>query len=71
MSSNGESEVGARAGERVGRMMNGTSLALGSIAGAFGDDRSVVAETCVHNELMEVGGFFFKVTEGFGNEVLG
>ena len=33
MGSNGVSEVGAGAGERVGGMVNGTSLALGSIAG--------------------------------------
>ena len=32
MGGNGVSEVGAGAGERVGWMMNGPSLALGSIA---------------------------------------
>ena len=32
MGSDGISEVGEGAGERVGRMMNGTSLTLGSIA---------------------------------------
>ena len=46
-------------------MVNGTSLASGSIAGPGdgGGDRSVVAETSVHNELVEVGGFL-KVTGG-------
>ena len=33
MGSNGVSEVDAGAGEKVGRMVNGTSLASGSIAG--------------------------------------
>ena len=33
MGSNGVSEVGAGAGERVGGMVNGTCLASGSIAG--------------------------------------
>ena len=33
MGSNGENEVGAGAGERVDGMVNGTSLASGSIAG--------------------------------------
>ena len=47
-------------------MVNRTSLALGSIAGSgiCGSGRSMGAETCIHNELAEVGGFFFKVTEG-------
>ena len=65
MGSNGASEVGAGAGERVGRMVNGTSLPSGSIAGpgAYGGGRPVGAETCVHNGLAEVGEFF-KVTEG-------
>ena len=60
MASNGVSEVGAGAGERVVRMVNGTSLASGSIAGpgGGGGGRSVGAETSVHNELAEVGGFF-------------
>ena len=41
MGSNGVSEVGAGAGERVGRMVNGTNLASGSIAelGAYGGGR--------------------------------
>ena len=39
MGSNGVNEVSAGAGERVGRMVNGTRLASGSIArlGACGD----------------------------------
>ena len=46
-------------------MMKGTSLASGSIAGLGASEggRSVGAETSVHNELAEVGGFL-KVTEG-------
>ena len=61
MNSNGVSEIG----ERVGRMVNWTSLALGSIAGlgVCGGGRPVGAEASVHNELVEVGGFL-KVTEG-------
>ena len=59
MISDGIRDVSAGAGERVGRMMNGTSLASRSIAGsgACGGDRSVGEETCVNNELAEVGGF--------------
>ena len=47
------------AGERVGGMVNGTGLTLGSIAvsGASGDSRSVGSETRDNNELAEVGGF--------------
>ena len=65
MGSDGVSEVGAGAGERVGRMVNWTSLAAGSIEGpvAYGGVRPMGAETCVHSELAEVGGFL-KVTEG-------
>ena len=65
MGNNGVSEVGVGAGERVDGMVNGTSFALGSIArpGACEGGRPVGAETCVHNELAEVGGFL-KVTEG-------
>ena len=69
MSSDGVSEVSARAGG----MVNGTSLASRSIAGsgACGNGSSVGAETCVKNELMEVVGFR-KVTEGwFGKKVQG
>ena len=51
MGSNGVSEVGAGAGERVGGMVNGTNLVLGSTAG-----HEQVG--CVHNELVEVGEFF-------------
>ena len=45
--------------------MNGTSLTSGSIAGpgVCGGGRPVGAETHVHNELAEVGGFR-KMTEG-------
>ena len=41
-------------------MVNGTSLASGSIVGlgACGSGRSVGAKTCVHNELVETGEFF-------------
>ena len=58
-SNNGLSEVGTGAGERVGGMVNRTNLASGSIAGpgAGGCGRSVGAETSVHKELAEVGGF--------------
>ena len=43
MGSDGVSEVGAGDGERVGRMVNGTDLTSGSIAGpgACGSGRSV------------------------------
>ena len=60
MGSDGVSEIGAVAGERAGRMVNGTSLALGSVAGlgAGGACRSVEEETGVQNELAEVGIFF-------------
>ena len=65
MGSNGASKVGAGAGERVCGMVNGTGLASGSIAGpeACGVGRPVGVETCVYNELTEVGGLL-KVTEG-------
>ena len=65
MGSNWVSEVSAGTGERVGGMVNGTSLASGSIAGlgASGGGRSVGAETSIHNEFAEVAGFL-KVTEG-------
>ena len=73
MGSDGVSEVGAGAGEILGRMKNGTSLASGSIAGpgACWGGRSVGAETSVHNELVEVGGFFESDRGGVGKEVLG
>ena len=60
MGSDGVSEVGTGAGGRLGRMVNGTSHALRSVAGlgACGGGRSMEAETCVHNELAEVGGFY-------------
>ena len=61
MGSDGVSDIGAGAGERVGGMVNGTSLASGSIArpGACWGGKSVMVESCVHNELVEVGFFFF------------
>ena len=51
------SEISTGAGERIGRMVNGTSLASGSIAGpgACGGGRSMRAETHVNSELAEVG----------------
>ena len=51
-------------------MVNGTSLPSGSIArpGAYGT-WSVGAETCVHNELAEVGGFFESDRERFDEDV--
>ena len=60
MGSDGVSEIGAGAGERVGGTVNGTSLASEPIAGlgAGGGGRSVGTETSVHNELAEVGRFF-------------
>ena len=54
MGSDEVSEVGAGAGERVGRMVNETNLASGSMQGR----EPMGAETCVHNELVEVRGFF-------------
>ena len=73
MGSDGVSEVGAGAGGRVGRMVNGTRLASGFITGsrAGGGDRSVGAETSVHNVLVEVGWFFESDKGWFGKEVLG
>ena len=54
MGSDGVSEVSAGAGERVGRMVNGTSFTSGSIAGpgACRGSRPVGAETHVKNELV-------------------
>ena len=59
MGSNGVSEVSAVADERVGAMVNGTSLTCGSIAGlgACGDYSLVGVKTHVNNELAEVGEF--------------
>ena len=53
MASDGISKIGAGAGERVGGMVNGTSLAA---PGAGGGCRSVEEETSFHNELADVGG---------------
>ena len=65
MGSDGVIGVSAEAGERVGGMVNGTGFTLRSIARsrACGGGRSVGTETCIDNELVEVGGFW-KVTEG-------
>ena len=51
MCSYGASEVSAGAGERVDGMVNGISLAPGSIAGSgtSGGGRIMEAETSVHN----------------------
>ena len=51
MSSDGISEVSAGASERVGGIVNGTSAVSGLLYGW----ESVGAETCVNNELAEVG----------------
>ena len=53
MGSDGVSEVRAGAGERVGGMVNGQVLHRGLLQG----QEPVGIETCVHNELAEVGGF--------------
>ena len=60
MVSNTVSEVS----EGVGRMVNRTSLTSGLLQGwePVGGGRPIEAETHVHNELVEVGGFR-KVTE--------
>ena len=60
MVDDGVNEVGAGAGERVCGMVNGTSLASGSIAGpgASVGGRSVGVRTSIHNEFAEVGVFF-------------
>ena len=64
------SDVSARAGEEVCRMVNGTDLTSGPIEkpGACGGGGCVGAETHINNELVEVVSFR-KVT-GFGKEVL-
>ena len=56
MGSNGVREVSAGAGERVGRMVNETSLTSGSTTGleACGGCRPMGAETCVNNDLASV-----------------
>ena len=66
--SNGISEVGAGVCERIGGMVNGTSLALGSFAGpgACWGGRPVGVETYVHNELVKVGVFFFFYSDRGG-----
>ena len=73
MGSDGLSEIGTGAGERVGRMVNGTSLPSGSIAGpgTSRGSRSVGVEISVHNELAEVGGFSECDRGRFGKKVLG
>ena len=73
MSSDGVSQVGAGAGERVGEMVNGTNLASGTIAGlgTCGSGRYVGAGTRVFNELAEVGEFSEGDRGGFGKEVHG
>ena len=59
MCSYGVSEASKGTGERVGRMMNGTSFALGSVARlrASGGGRTMGAETSVNNGFAEVGVF--------------
>ena len=60
MGGDGASDVNAGAGKQVRRMVNGTGFTLGSIArlGACEDGSSMGAETCIDNEMAEVGGVF-------------
>ena len=65
MGGDGVSDIGMRAGERVGGVVNGAGLTSGSIArsGASGGGTTVGTETGVDNELAKVRGFL-KVTDG-------
>ena len=69
MGTNRVRKVGVGAGETVGRI--GQVLHSGLLQDQE-HGRPMGAETSVHNELAEVGGFF-KVTEGggVGKEILG
>ena len=67
------SEFCIGAGERVGRMVNGTSLAPGSVAGSETSrgGSTVVVETCVNNKLAEVRKFAENDRGRFGEVALG
>ena len=73
MGGNGVSDISMRAGEGVGRVMNGAGLTSGSIArsGASGGGSTVGMETLVDNELAKVRGFLEGERRGFGKKVLG
>ena len=71
MCSYGGNEVSTETGERVGRMVNGTSLALGLLQGWELTGRTMGAETSVNNELTEVGRFLESTRGRFGEEILG
>ena len=73
MGGNGVSGISARAGEGVGRVVNGAGLTSGSIArsGASGGGSTVGTETGVDNELAKVRGFSEGDRQGFGEKVLG
>ena len=72
MGSDRVSEVSAGGREKVGGMVNVTSLTSGSITGpgACEDGRPVEVETRIQNELTEFGGFLEGDRGGFGKEVL-
>ena len=63
MGGDGVSDIGAGAGEGVGRVVNGAGLTSGYIArsGASGGASTVGIETRVDNELAKVRGFGKKV----------
>ena len=73
MGGNGVSDISARAGEGVGRVVNGAGLTSGSIArtGASGGGSTMGTETDVDNELAKVRGFSEGDRRGFGRKVLG
>ena len=72
MSGDGVSDVSTGAGKGVGEMVNETDLTPWSIAwsGACGGGSSVGAETCIDNELAEVGRFSKGDRGEFGKKVL-
>ena len=73
MGGNGVSDIGTRAGEGLGGVVNGAHLTSGSIArsGASGGGSTVGTETCVDNELAKVRGFSESDRWGFSKKVLG
>ena len=73
MGVNGVSDIGTRAGEGVGGVMNGACLTSGSIArlGASGGGSTVGMETGVDNDLAKVTGFAEGDRRGFSKKVLG
>ena len=73
MGGNGVSDIGTRAAEGVGGVVNGAGLTSGSIArtGASGGGSTVGMETGVDNELAKVRGFSEGDRQGFSKKVLG